>query len=220
MSTTPLPTTEAAEPKRVKKRLYLPLIFLILFLLIGVGFYVRGTWADKETKNPTRPEDGTITRLLEQKNGNVVVRCAVVVDAPPKQVWDVVIDYPSHKSFLDYVADVKGTKQEDGRILVEGVAHSRLWGDWPFASVVTHSELPDEEYGTSWSEEDKDVFKVSRGSWSVTPLGKDKNQTLLVFTLQIELKDHPNFIVRNVIMDRLHSVVRAMRDEALRRKHS
>lgn len=220
MSTTPLPQTDP-QPERVKKRLYIPLAFLLLFAACAVGVYVRGTWADKDVKNPAKPEDGTHTQLLEQKNGNVVVRCAVVVDAPPQEAWAVVIDYPAHKNFLDYVKDVKGTKQEDGRFLVEGIAHSRIWGDWPFENLVTHHETPDDaEFATSWSEEDKDVFKVSRGGWTVTPLGKDRKQSLLVFTLQIELKDHPNFIVRNIIMDRLHSVVRAMRDETLRRKQS
>ena len=81
--------------------------------------------------------------------------------------------------------------------------------------------MPDDaEYSAQWSEEDKDVFKVSRGTWTVTPFDKAKKQTLLVFTLQIELKNYPNFIVRNIIMDRLHSVLKSMRDETLRRKNT
>ena len=52
----------------------------------------------------------------------------------------------------------------------------------------------------------------------MTPFDPAKKQTLLVFTLQIELKKYPNFIVRNIIMDRLHSVLKSMRDETLRRK--
>src|ERR1022692_1676485 len=53
---------------------------------------------------------------------------------------------------------------------VHGVAHSRLWGDWPFQSLATHREAPDKgEYSALWSEEDKDVFKINRGGWSLSP---------------------------------------------------
>ena len=47
-----------------------------------------------------------ITQLYKKPNGNVEVRCAVVVDAPPKDVWAVVTDYPSHAKFLPYVKEV------------------------------------------------------------------------------------------------------------------
>jgi len=219
MSTTPVP--QAAQPQRAKKRIYIPLILLVLLVLLGVGFYVRGTWADTVEKNPSGPDAGTVTQLLQKANGNVVVRSAVVVDAPPKDVWAVVTDYASHRQFLPYISKVEATKQADGRFLIDGVAQSRIWGDWPFQSLVTHSEAPDDaEYSTQWSEEDKDVFKVSRGTWTVTPFDKANKQTLLVFTLQIELKNYPNFIVRNIIMDRLHSVLKSMRDETLRRKNT
>ena len=219
MSTTPVP--QAAQPQRAKKRIYIPLILLVLLVLLGVGFYVRGTWADTVEKNPSGPDAGTVTQLLQKANGNVMVRSAVVVDAPPKDVWAVVTDYASHHQFLPYISKVTATKEADGRFLIAGVAQSRIWGDWPFQSLVTHTESPDDaEYSTQWSEEDKDVFKVSRGTWTVTPFDKAKKQTLLVFTLQIELKNYPNFIVRNIIMDRLHSVLKSMRDETLRRKNT
>src|ERR1019366_676333 len=145
--------------------------------------------------------------------GNVVVRCPSPGDAPPNEVWATVTDYASHSRFLPYVSKVEAIPQDDGRFLIDGVAHSRLWGDWPFQSRVTHKEAPDKgEYSALWSEENVDVFKVNRGGWSVKPVNKN-TQTLLVVTLQIELKDYPNFIVRNIIMDRLHTVLTAMRDE-------
>jgi len=42
MSTTPVP--QAAQPQRAKKSNYIPLILLVLLVLLGLGFYVRGTW--------------------------------------------------------------------------------------------------------------------------------------------------------------------------------
>ncbi|MSQ93165.1 MAG: hypothetical protein EXR98_01265 [Gemmataceae bacterium] len=219
MSNSPSPPTDAAPPRRAKKRVYIPLILLVLLLAAAGVFYVRGVWADAVEKNPANAEAGTVTQLLQKPNGNVVVRCAIIVDAPPKDVYAVVTDYESHCMFLPYLGEVKATRQSDGRILLEGIAQSRLWGDWPFQSVVTHQESPDDgEYSTHWGEEDKGAFKVNRGGWNLTPVGPKKQQTLLVFTLQIEMKDHSNAIVRNIIMDRQHAVVKAMRDETLKRK--
>lgn len=212
------------EPlRRVKKRILIPAIVLAMMLGLCGWLYVRGTWADAAERNPAGADAGAVTQLLREPDGNVSIRCAMVVDAAPKDVWAVVIDYWRHHEFLPYVSDVKGTKQPDGRFLVEGVAHSRLWGDWPFQSIVTHTEAPDaDRFSTSWNERDQEVFSVgfsiSRGGWTLTPYDKAHKQTLLVFMLQIELKDYPNFIVRNVLMDRLHSVVKAMRDEALKRR--
>ena len=209
----------AAPPTRIKKRIYLPLILLMLLLGVAVGFYVRGTWADTVEKNPASPEEGTVTQLFQKPNGNVVVRCAVIVDAPPQEVWAVVTGYDKHKDFLPYVSKVKAVKQADGRYLIDGIAHSRLWGDWPFQSLTKHVEAPERgEYAAVWSEEDVGEFLYDRGSWTLKPTDSARKQTLLVFSGQIELKRFPNFIVRNIIMDRLHTVLKAMRDETLRRK--
>ena len=219
MSTSPAPQpTATAEPKRVKKRIYIPTILLVLLLVVGVGFYVRGTWADTVAKDPDGPDAGTVTQLLQKQNGNVEVRCAVVVDAPPKDVWAVVTDYAKHPDFLPYVKSLKADVQPDGQTLIDGVAHSRIWGSWPFQSMTTHLENPKEgAYSALWSEEDKGEFKVSRGGWSLTPIDKNLKQTLLVFNIQVELKSSPNFLVRNIIMDRLHTILKAVRDETLKR---
>jgi ribosome-associated toxin RatA of RatAB toxin-antitoxin module len=217
MSTSTPAQPETPQPQRVKKRIYIPLILLVVLTVIAVGFYVRGTWADKEEHNPAGSDAGTITQLLRQPDGNVVVRCAVVVDAPPKDVWAAINDYGSHKNFLPYVTKVEATPQPDGKILIDGVAYSRLWQEWPFQSLVTNKEDPGNgEYSALWSEEDKGEFKVNRGGWSVKRFGK--GETLLAFTLQIEMEKVPNFLVRNIIMDRLHSVLKAMRDEIVRRR--
>ena len=219
MSTASSVPSADPQPRRVKNRLYIPLILLVLLLAFAVGFYVRGTWADKEEKNPTTPADGAVTQLLEKKNDNVVVRCAILVDAPPKDVWAVVSGYDRHGEFLPYVSAVKATQQPDGRFQIDGVTHSRIWGDWPFQSITMHKESPDDdEYAAEWSEENVGEFKVNRGGWSIKPAGPTKKQTLLVFTLQVDLKNYPNFIVRNIIMDRVHFVLNAMRDETLKRK--
>jgi hypothetical protein len=44
------------------------------------------------------------------------------------------------------------------------------------------------------------------------------NQTLVVYALQIEPAGYPSFFVRNVLRDRMHKVVTALRDEVQRRQ--
>lgn len=217
---TPAPAPEAAPPRRrVKKRLYIPAILLGLIALLAIGGYVRGTWADTVEKNPSGAEDGTRTQLLQKQNGNVVVRCAIVVDAPPRDTWAVVSDYGSHHHFVPYITHLEEKKQKDGKLLIEGIAHSRVYGDFPFETLVTQTQDAGEgEYTATWNHENKGLFKINRGGWKLRPFDKDKKQTLLEFQLQIEFEHYPNFFVRNVVMDRLHSILKAMRDETLRRQ--
>ena len=85
-------------------------------------------------------------------------------------------------------------------------------------SALASVEVPggDAHYATLWDETDKDLFKINRGGWNVTRAGD--SQTLLIFTVQIELKDYPDFVVRNIIMDRIPTLVKAMADEGQRRR--
>jgi ribosome-associated toxin RatA of RatAB toxin-antitoxin module len=222
MSTAPAPEeTAAPQPNRVKKRVYIPLILLLLLVAVAIGFYVRGTWTDTEEKNPAGPEAGTLTQLLKKSDGNVVVRCAIIVDASPKDTWAVISDYDSHHKFLPYITKLEATKKDDGKIQIDGVAASRVWGEWPFESLVMHEEKDAEgTYTAIWNEENIGEFKYNRGGWRLTPVDRSQKQTVLEFHIQVELKRHPDFMVRNVIMDRLHKILEAMRDETIKRKQA
>lgn len=210
MSTTPEP---AAAKRRVKKRLLIPAILLGLILLVLVGLWIRGTWADTTVKNPSNSAEGTITQLYRPPDGAVQVRCAAVIDSSSEKVWAVVSDYANHVNFLPYVSEIQVAEDNDG-IRVSGTAHSRLWGDFPFSAYVRHKENPVKgEYQSSWDESADGT--INRGSWTVTPTLDGK--TLLVYALQVEVDPYPNFIVRNILMDRLHLVVKAVRDEVKRR---
>jgi hypothetical protein len=213
--------TTAQPPRRVRKRIYIPLLLLLLLIGFGAKVYVRGTVADDVEKNPASVAAGTVTQLLDAGNGSAVVRCAVLVDASPATVWQVVNGYDRHDQFLPYLSKVTATQAGNRKIRLDGIAHSRLWGDWPFHCLVLHTEAVDsQKYSASWNESDVGEFKLNRGSWDVSESHADASQSLLVFTLQIELKRYPNFIVRNIIMDRVGTVVRAMRDEAMKRKQA
>jgi uncharacterized protein YndB with AHSA1/START domain len=216
--TTSTPPAPAPPPRRrVRKRIWIPLILLGLLLLFLIVLIIRGTWSDTVEKNPSYPWSRAVTQLYRGPNGRTVVRCARVIDAPPQDVWKVVSDYANHPAFLPYLSTLTADPVAEGKVHLEGVAHSRLWGDWPFKADVVQKEAPDKgEYEALWDETNAD-FTVNRGGWILKPAMK-KNTTLVVFTLEIELKKYPSFLVRNILMDRLDKFVWALGDEVKRRQ--
>ena len=171
----------AAQPqkRRVRKRLWIPSVLLALLLLAFGWFWWRGTSADSVERDPATAADGAVTQLLTQE-GRTFIRCAIIVPAAPAAVWKVVSDYDSHPKFIRYIGAMSSQKLDDGRLRLTGVAHSRLWGDFPFVSDVTHAEKPAHgEYAASWHEDNKAGFLVDRGGWMVKRLPGD--QSLLVF---------------------------------------
>jgi uncharacterized membrane protein len=214
MDTAATPTPAPAR-RRVKKRILIPAIILILLLLLLVGAYVRGTWAATEVRNPQTAAEGTRTQLYRTPQGDVQVRCAILIDAPAEKVWDTIQDYGNHPTFLPYVTEMEVEPRQEGRVHLKGVAHSRLWGDWPFDVHVDHKQVADKHYVASWDEPNA-TMPINRGGWDVT--GTGPNQTLVVFNLQVEAAGYPNFFVRNVLMDRMYKVVSGLRDEVDRRQ--
>ena len=208
---------QQAPPRRIRKRALVPIIVLAVVAVLAVVLYVRGTYPAGEVRNPASSAEGTVTQLVRDADGNLVVRCAIVVDAPPKDVWAVVTDFDRQATFLPYLRAMSGEPAGEGRWHVRGVAHSGLWGEWPFESDVVLHEQPEKgEYRSSWSEENRGLLAVNRGSWQLSPAGT--SGTLVVYSLQVELAGYPSFLVRNIIMDRLHLVVAAARDEVVRRR--
>jgi hypothetical protein len=202
--------------RRVRKRLVIPALLLALIAIFFAWLYWRGTHIETEMRNPRSAPDGAVTQLLA-KDGGTFVRCAIVVDADPSGVWKVVTDYDRQADFLPYVSQISSARLDEGRIRVSGVAHSRVWGDWPFESVVTEKEDPARgEYTVSWAEEGHGELVLNRGGWAITRLGE--HQTLLAYLLEVEVRRGPPFLVRNIIMNRLPSVLRAVREEVRRRQ--
>jgi uncharacterized protein YndB with AHSA1/START domain len=213
-------STPAPRPptRRVRKRILIPTILLALLVGLFAFLYYRGTAADTVERNPQSAGEGPVTQLYRNPAGQTAVRCAVVIDHPPEEVWRVITDYEHHPTFMPYVTGHVVSKDPDGRIHVSGTAHSRIWGDWRFESRVTHDEKPEKgEYTASWDESGADLA-VNRGSWTIRPA--DGGKALLAFTLEVEAGRSPKFLIRNVLMDRLPAVLRAVRDEVNRRKQS
>ena len=210
-------TAPQPAPRRVRKRILIPSVLLAIAALAGAWLWWRGTFADTTVRNPASAAEGAVTQLVSQ-DGRTFVRSAIIVDAPPKDVWNVITDYDSHPRFIRYIAELSSRKLDDGRVRLIGVAHSRLWGDFAFEVDVTHDVPPPEgEYAATWHEENKSGFVVNRGGWELKPFGT--GQTLVVFSKQSELAGYPNFVIRNILLDRLGAIVRAVRDETLKRRH-
>jgi ribosome-associated toxin RatA of RatAB toxin-antitoxin module len=209
----PLPTPAR---RRVRKRILIPVILLGLLLLVLVGLFVRGVWSDTVEKNPASVGQGTVTQLYRGPDGRKVVRCAILVDALPAEVWAVINDYSSHDQFLPYVSALTATPLQDGKIHLVGVAHSSLWGDWSFESDVSSKATPDKGEYAAWWDESDDELTTDHGRWDLSPTGA--GETLVVFTLEIELSKYPSFMVRNILMDRLYKVLEALRAEVRRRR--
>src|SRR5437870_5688072 len=152
-------STPAPAPgrRRVKKRILIPVIVLGLVIAFFLWAYVRGTWADTEARNPQTSAEGPITQLFRTPQGDVQVRCAIVIDAPAAKVWAVVRDYANHPRFIPYVSAMAVEPKEGDRVHLSGTAHSRLWGDWPFEVNVDHKTVPDKEYVASWDEHSADL---------------------------------------------------------------
>lgn len=202
MASTPGPDTPP-KPRRVKKRWMIPLILLVLIVALLLFAYVRGTWADSKTKDPKTSADGVITQLYQEPNGRKNIRAALVIDAPPAAVWAVVSDYANHDKIFRYVSKSEAARDPDGRYHLTGVAHSSLWGDWPYDTHVSHIESAGTgEFIASWDEPSGPI-SVNRGSWAVKPAGGAADKTLLVYTLDVEVGGYPPFFVRNLVLDRI-----------------
>jgi uncharacterized membrane protein len=213
---TPGTTVPAPVRRRVKKRILIPSFLLGLILAVFLWAYIRGTWADTQVRNPKTAADGIITQLYRTPEDKIQVRCAVIVEAPPEKVWEVVTDYDDHPKFLPYVSEVRVTGKEGSKWHLVGRAHSSLWGDWAFEADVVQKEDPRKgDYRAFWEEHGEDIL-TNRGEWTVSAAGEGKS--LVVYSLQLEVRKYPSFLARNILLDRLPLIVKGLRDEVQRRQ--
>jgi hypothetical protein len=90
---------------------------------------------------------------------------------------------------------------------VTGRAKSALSGWWDFA-IDVREQKNDEPWTATWDNSGSGVVQLNRGGWTLRPL--DKDQTLLVLSLETEILHTPTFFLRNVFMHRLPRVLHAV----------
>jgi hypothetical protein len=202
-------TAQPAKPtpsaRHLGKRVLLPLTLLVLLAVLVL--VVRGTWADTVPKDPTSSAEGAMSQLYQSPDGRKQVRCARVLDFPATAVWKVVTDYNHFGDIFPYERSVTGELQPDGQWRVRGIAHAWPYGEWPFDVYVTQRETPD-GYRASWDNPGGDLT-VNRGSWEVTPL-QGPAQTLLVLSLEFEVRPFTTFYIRNALLHRLKGMLAAV----------
>lgn len=216
-SVTPVP---APPVRRIKKRWLIPGLLLVLLIALLIWAGIRGTWADLERKNPSTVADGPVCQLfLEKPPDQKVVRCAMLLGFSAEEVWRVVTDYDHFDEIFPYLHSTRATceggndKHRTATYHLTGMVHSKLFGDWPFDTHVEHREL---SRTVSWIERGHRVT-YNAGSWEM--IAKGPQQTLLVYSLAVEVTPFPDSVVRNVLLDHVKEVVTAV-DQRLKKLHS
>jgi hypothetical protein len=198
-------TAPPTPPRRRRRWLILPILLLLLLAGSVVWAYVRGTVADTRSLDPDtagRP----VAQVYEPPDGKTCVRAAVLLPYPREQVWRTVTDYPRYDEFLPYLTDISTEPTKDGCHMTGG-AKSAVSGYWDFA-IDIHERKPDKEPWTAtWDQTGGKQVLLNRGGWTLFDRGKE---TLLVLTLEAEVKGHPTFILRNVFLHRLPLVLEAV----------
>ena len=197
---------ERAPRGRLKKRLVVPAAILVLALVVIGAIWIRGTAADTIERNPASSAEGVLTQLFHEANGRKVVRCAALLDHPLRRVWSAVTDYAKFETIFPTVRGVRSGVEADGRHRLVCEVTSVL-GTWPVDVRIRHQEEP-AKHVASWDEPTGDVV-VNRGSWTLLPAPGDR--TLLVYTLDVEARGFPPFLVRAVLLSRQKTIVEALR---------
>lgn len=177
-----------------------------LALVVFGAVWVRGTAASTIESNPASPADGVVTQLFLAPDGRKVVRCAALLDHPLSRVWSAVTDYARFEAIFPTLEAVKTSTEADGRHRLACEVTSIL-GTWPVDVRIRHQEEP-AKHVASWDEPTGDVF-VNRGNWTLLPASGDR--TLLVYTLDVEVRRFPAFLVRAVLLSRQKTVVEALK---------
>jgi hypothetical protein len=174
---------------------------------------VRGTWADSEIVNPSASNQGTITRLYRDPEGNTSVRCAAVLDFPSDRVWEVVTGYERFGKIFGEMSSIARLEVTDATHEADGQVHlvgrvSSLLGTWPVDVRVAHDETGPNRVA-SW--DTSEAGHVNRGSWTISPLGEDRS--LVVYLLEVQDPPYPNILVNNVLLNETRAVVDAVERE-------
>jgi hypothetical protein len=199
-------STPPSPPRRRRRWLVIPLVLLLLFVAAIGWTYVRGTHGSSEAKDPTEP--GQPVRQLYQNDGKICVRAAILLPYPRSKVWAAVTDYPRYDQFLPYLDDIAVEAREDGCHMTGG-ARSIVSGYWPF-TIDIHEHKGDREWTAQWDEVPDETILVNRGKWTLIDRSGKEDQTLLVLTLETEVKGYPTFLLRNVFLHRLPLVLRSV----------
>jgi ribosome-associated toxin RatA of RatAB toxin-antitoxin module len=198
-------STSTGPPRRKRRWVVIP-VCLLLGLAAGlVWVYVRGTRVDTQPRDPDAP-GGVLAQVHRDAEGRPCVRAAILLQHPADEVWKVVTDYENYGEILPYLREIDVTRGRSGARMT-GKAASAVAGWWDFAIDIVETET-DGTRRAAWDHSGgTGQVQINRGSWTVIPRGKN---TLLVLTLEAEVRNNPSFVLRNYFLHRLPRVLAAV----------
>src|SRR4051812_36552109 len=104
------------------RRLLLPAGLLAGVLLLPLGAFVRGTWADAEPRVPESVEEGAICCVCRCPDGTKEVRCAMRLPYPMDEVWEAITDYDRYGDICSYIQAREVLHDPDGRTYLKASA--------------------------------------------------------------------------------------------------
>ncbi len=201
------PAAAAAVPRRPRRRWWLIPAGLLLLMALTLGwFYLHGTQADTRPLDPDQPGQ-PVSQLLRTPDGQTTVRAAVLLDTPRAKVWGIVTDFAHYDHFLPYLRAIEVEPGPDGTTRMTGEAKSALSGWWPF-TIDIHTDRGGPAWRVWWDEKGEGLVQSNRGGWALTE--PSPGRTLLVLTLDTEVRGYPAFVIRGSFRDRLREVLRAV----------
>jgi hypothetical protein len=195
-----------APPRRRRRWAIIPVGLLLLILFFFGWAYVRGTVADSTVREPTTA-GVPVSQLYRTPEGHTTVRAVILLEQPRPAVWKVVNDFAHYGDLLPYLRNVEAEPGKDNTTAMTGDAQAPLGGYWPF-KVVVHTDQSGKEWRAWWDEKGEDEILVNRGGWELSEPAP--GQTLLVLTLEGEVRRNPTFILRNFFRYRLRQVLLAV----------
>jgi hypothetical protein len=193
----------AVRRRRLRRLLLVPGALVGLLGLLTLGAFVRGTWADSQPRVPATVEEGPVCQVYDSPEDGRQVRCALLLPYTLEEVWQVVTDYDNYGDICSCIRADQIVHEPDGRCLLEAKADSGLASRVPFAVELRHDQELFRRV-VSWDQPDGNVL-VNRGKWVLTPDGPGR--TLLVLSLEVQVRGVPTFVLRNQSLHRLREVV-------------
>lgn len=186
---------------------------LTCLVLAGVGGRLlwRGTMVEPPPAPPSHGDEGSRAALVAEPGQRPRLWCSRVVDAPVPVVFGVITDYPAFPGLFPDIVSLTGTPGAGGQVELSGVVRV-LGRAYPLVTTVTH-EPGATRARVHWSTS-TEAMPVNRGSWQLEDLG---GRTRVTYSLDLEVRGMPGWMVRGYLVDRLPEVLDAVAAEGTRR---
>lgn len=103
-----------------------------------------------------------------------------IFDCSPEQFFSILVDYENYARFLSEVAECKVVAQKTDKKVVE--FHVNVVKQFSYRLLMTE----DKPRQLSWVLDSGDLFKVSNGSWTLTPT--EDGKTKAVYWVEAKFK--------------------------------